>query len=767
MQRDLFISHSSADADAARELRVELEAAGYSCWMAPDDVTGTEPWAQQILMAIRDSRAMLVLVSAQANASLHVAREVELANGRGRAILPVRIENVAPEGALEYHLAGLQRMDAFPPPVVDHRDRILRRLASIVPLPPAVPPTEPMPAPSPAPSAPATHDASTGADRSLPDAAAPAVPGVGSRIGGFTIESVLGEGGMATVYRAAQLEPRRAVALKLIRADRAADPTYRQRFLAEKDTLAGLEHPSIVPIYAAGDDRGHLFIAMRLIDGPDLGARIVRSGRMSLKETVATLQPIADAIDFAHEMGIVHRDLKPSNIILDRHGRPYLTDFGLGKSFEHSGGLSTPGVAVGTLDYMAPEQFSGSIDPDLAGRMDIYALACVAFTCLTGAPPFRADEPQQVMYGHLNAVPPSVRATRPDLPEAVDTALRRALAKKPADRYATADELLRTLAVAADVSDAHTAPIPIAPGRPRRFGAWARANSVLAASLVTLVAVISIGAGVVALNPAVSETSAPSGSQRAEATDPATVRPSPTRNDESPVVSDTPTEAPTGFPTIAPTPTPTNAPPRTQAPDRQPPTNIGITIKGDDIKTSKQVNLATPATGATQMRLGRAGSATGSCNWEAWRAYDSTVNDFDLKGGGGAGERWVCAEYRDAAGNESDDVRDSVLFDNAPRSTNYHWRLDTPESTRALYCSYSTITLQVVGYAAVDDDGNGTLELLDVWQGSTHWDIESRTSFSFTNPQPGSVSDYIFTFEVEDDFGVRRSGTFTVRIGPC
>lgn len=154
-QLDLFISHSSGDGDVARELRAELEAAGYSCWMAPDDVTGTDTWAEQILAAIRDSRAMLVLISSNSNRSHHVAREVGLASGRDRAVLPIRIEAVAAEGALEYHLAGLQRIDAFPPPISDHRDRILRRLARVVPLAPSATISEPAaPSPPEPPSAP-------------------------------------------------------------------------------------------------------------------------------------------------------------------------------------------------------------------------------------------------------------------------------------------------------------------------------------------------------------------------------------------------------------------------------------------------------------------------------------------------------------------------------------------------------------------------------------------------------------------------------------
>jgi hypothetical protein len=142
MDTDLFLSHSSDDAEVARELRGILEAAGYTCWMAPDDVVGPDPWARQILNAIRASRATLVLISANSNGSPHVAREVSLASGGTKAILPIRIERVALDGELEYHLAGLQHIDAYPPPLSDHGPRIIRRLAAIVPVPAGRSPTE-------------------------------------------------------------------------------------------------------------------------------------------------------------------------------------------------------------------------------------------------------------------------------------------------------------------------------------------------------------------------------------------------------------------------------------------------------------------------------------------------------------------------------------------------------------------------------------------------------------------------------------------------
>jgi tRNA A-37 threonylcarbamoyl transferase component Bud32 len=555
--RDVFISHSSGDAELARELRAVLEAAGYSCWMAPDDIVGTRTWTEQILSAIADSKVMVVLVSGAAQASEHVSREVNLALGRKRAVLPVRIENVPPEGPLEYLLSLVQRLDAFPPPMATHGPRILRRLEAILerpqttPLPdrpgdetgpmdkpgaPAEPAPEHEPAPSPGPrrtpksgpeaspnapddaAATATPEPEPGSSP-VPEPEPPPVPfpaptpapppgrrssadiGPGSTVGAFTIESQLGEGGMATVYRARQDEPRRLVALKVIRADHAANATYRLRFLEEKETLAALEHPSIVPIYAAGESDGVLFIAMRLVDGPDLQARIKRQGHLSLRETVQILEPIADAVDYAHATGVVHRDLKPSNVILDRDNRPYLTDFGLGKRLEVDSQVSLPGMAIGTLDYMAPEQFTGKADSKLAPAIDIYALGCVAFQCLTGQAPFVRETPDQLMYAHAHEEPPRVTSIRPEYPPVVDAIFAKALAKDPAARYGSARELIADLdRVAAAAAAQGTSRIAVPDAGPaRQARSWVGRNTALAVGggAVALVAAVVLGAGLI------------------------------------------------------------------------------------------------------------------------------------------------------------------------------------------------------------------------------------------------------------------------------
>ena len=503
---DLFISHSSADVEVARELKAILDGAGYTSFMAPDDVIGTDTWTAQILDAIERSRAMIVLVSARANASNHVSREVNLALGRRRPVLPIRIERVGPEGSLEYLLSLVQWTDAFPPPIKSYSATILRRLEATLQAADetdaAPDETAPEVVPAPAPDAPAPDD--------RPDAP-PAALKAGSVIGGFTIVEQIGEGGQATIYRAHQAKPSRDVALKVIRADQREDATYRTRFLEEQDTLAGLEHPSIVPVYAAGAEESVLFIAMRLIDGPDLGARLRTSGPLSPSETARILRPVAEALDFAHQRGVIHRDVKPSNILIDSGSRPYLSDFGLGKRSAGGPEISEPGLAVGTLEYMAPEQFATGETATITPAADVYALGCVAYACLTGRPPFRHDTPEQTMYAHVNEPMPSLAASRPELPPAIDDVLGRAVAKAPTQRFETAVAFVEALAVAG--ASEQTRPIVVPPPTTPtgRAEAWVRANRPVAAigGVLGVLVLVLAGSAVLGGGGAASPTARP------------------------------------------------------------------------------------------------------------------------------------------------------------------------------------------------------------------------------------------------------------------
>jgi serine/threonine protein kinase len=274
----------------------------------------------------------------------------------------------------------------------------------------------------------------------------------GSVFAGFRIDSVIARGGMGVVYLADQEQPHRRVALKLIAPERVDDPAYRERFLRESELLAGLEHPNIVPIHAAGEWEGQLYLAMRYVDGPTLAQRLKDDGPLSVDETVRILAPVADALDTAHEQGLIHRDVKPANILLSQRRHVYLTDFGLTKRAGSMSGLTMPGMAIGTEGYMAPEQFTGTGDPDLAYRIDIYALGCVIHACLTGMEPFPRDSYEAVMWAHVFAPPPRLSDHRPDLGTRFDDVLKRALAKDPAERHAAATELI------ADIRTAGLAP---------------------------------------------------------------------------------------------------------------------------------------------------------------------------------------------------------------------------------------------------------------------------------------------------------------------
>jgi serine/threonine protein kinase len=254
----------------------------------------------------------------------------------------------------------------------------------------------------------------------------------GSRVAGYLIEELVGVGGMAAVFRARDVGLGRLVALKLLTGDEA----IRQRFAGEALAAAAVDHPNIIPVYAAGEADGYQYIAMRFVVGQDLHALVRREGGLSARRVAAFISPVASALDAAHEAGLVHRDVKPANILVDaRPGWPehvYLSDFGVARHLRSIGSLTVPGQFLGTPDYAAPEQASGQV---VDGRADQYALACVAYELLSGTVPFKRDEPVLVLYAHVSAPPPRLTVARPDLPAAADAVLARAMDKLPERRY--------------------------------------------------------------------------------------------------------------------------------------------------------------------------------------------------------------------------------------------------------------------------------------------------------------------------------------------
>jgi streptogramin lyase len=269
-------------------------------------------------------------------------------------------------------------------------------------------------------------------------------PRVGTQLAGYRIENLLGRGGMGVVYLAEDVRLRRKVALKLLAPFLAEDDGFRERFLRESELAASLDHPNIVPVYEAGEADGAVFIAMRYVAGTDLRQRI-RHGALPPQEAVEVLAQIGDALDAAHERGLVHGDVKPSNILLapgaGRAGaeHAYLADFGLTTRLSETGGWAPDGQLQATVDYVAPEQIRGDV---VDGRADVYSLGCVLYECLTGRRPFAGDTDLLVIFGHLDAPPPTPSAALPGLPRALDDVFSVALEKSPDDRQATCRRLI-------------------------------------------------------------------------------------------------------------------------------------------------------------------------------------------------------------------------------------------------------------------------------------------------------------------------------------
>jgi serine/threonine protein kinase len=265
----------------------------------------------------------------------------------------------------------------------------------------------------------------------------------GDDFAGYRIERQLGRGGMGILYLAVEPGLERRVALKLIAPEAAADAVFARRFAEESRIAASIEHPNVVPIYAAGEEGGVPFIAMRYVAGSDLGRRIGREGRLAPATAAALIAQVGNGLDAIHAAGLVHRDVKPANVLLS--GEPgsehaYITDFGVARNVATESGLTQTGRFVGTLDYVAPEQISGG---EIDARADIYALGCLLYKLLTGEVPFPREGEAARLYAHLNDPPPAPSLYEPSVPMALDDVVIRAMSKPPEDRYPSAGDLGR------------------------------------------------------------------------------------------------------------------------------------------------------------------------------------------------------------------------------------------------------------------------------------------------------------------------------------
>jgi serine/threonine-protein kinase len=266
----------------------------------------------------------------------------------------------------------------------------------------------------------------------------------GETLGGYRIEAELGVGGMGHVYRATAPNGDE-VALKLVKTDLARDTVFRKRFQREARIAQQVEHPHVVPVLDTGEEDGIPYLTQRFIRGGTLADMIERDGKVSLAIATRVCREAGGGLDALHSQGLIHRDIKPANILIDDQGVAYITDFGLAKDTQGSL-LTRPGQALGSLDYMSPEQIRGE---DVSAATDVYALGCVMWECLLGKPPFADRQGMRVLWAHLQDDPPDPSTQSPDVSPAVGKAILRALEKDPAARPQSACDFAKSMEEAA------------------------------------------------------------------------------------------------------------------------------------------------------------------------------------------------------------------------------------------------------------------------------------------------------------------------------
>lgn len=273
-----------------------------------------------------------------------------------------------------------------------------------------------------------------------------AVSLLGTTLGTYELQSVIGSGGMATVYSGFDHNLQRLVAVKILTDAAAAEPGLVARFQQEARFVARLRHPHIVHVYDYGQAGGLAYMVQELLPGPTLEAELLQHaahGMMMPREDVLeVIRQLGDALDAAHNAGIIHRDVKPSNVMKNAQNQWVLTDFGIARGVQPGTAHTQAGMIIGTPDYLSPEQAQGR-EPTPAS--DVYALGVVLFQLLSGTLPFDANTPMGVLLGHIQQAPPLIRKLRPDLLPAVEAVVQRALAKEPAQRFTRAGELAQAL----------------------------------------------------------------------------------------------------------------------------------------------------------------------------------------------------------------------------------------------------------------------------------------------------------------------------------
>lgn len=292
-------------------------------------------------------------------------------------------------------------------------------------------------------------------------------PRIGSELLGYQVEALLGRGGMGVVYRAFDARLKRRVALKLVAPELSGEESFRERFLAETEVAASLEHPNVVPIYDAGEVEGQLYLAMRYVEGSDLKSLLQEEAKLTPERALGICAQLAGALDAAHERGLVHRDVKPSNVLLDQREHVYLADFGLTRRLADRGVPIPHGFSLGTPAYVAPEQIEGG---EVDGRADLYSLACLLYECLTGEAPFKRDSELATLWAHLQEKPPV-----PSRYSELAPVLQKALAKDPEQRYASCAALVEAACDALGIAE---------PSRPR----WLQAPVLFSLAGLVLIA---------------------------------------------------------------------------------------------------------------------------------------------------------------------------------------------------------------------------------------------------------------------------------------